>query len=122
MHKYPPKISTVESGQRGESYVCTKIAEAGYKIIDRNIREKFAEIDIIAEDGETLCFIEVRTRTDDRLGHPAETITPAKQRSIRRAAEAYIVKNNILPRPMRFDVATVIWSTMQYEYFENAFF
>jgi len=122
MHKYPPKISTVESGQQGESYVCAKITAAGYKIIDRNIREKFAEIDIVAEDGETLCFIEVRTRTDKRLGHPAETITPKKQRSIRRAAEAYIAKNNIPPRPMRFDVATVIWSTMQYEYFENAFF
>ncbi len=102
--------------------MCDRITENGFKIIDRNFREKFAEIDIIAQDGETLCFIEVRTREDDTLGHPAETVTPKKQRIIRRAAEAYLARNNIQPRPMRFDVATIIWSTGEYQYFENAFY
>ena len=112
---------TRESGRRGEDLVCAKLEAAGMRIIDRNVSEKFAEIDIVAMDGDTMCFVEVRTRTDSSLGHPAETVTPAKQRKIRRAAEAYIVKHHVEPMPMRFDVATIIWSTMEFEYFENAF-
>jgi putative endonuclease len=115
------KQSTRESGQRGEELTCDRLVERGYRIIDRNVRRKFAELDIVAEDGDTLCFIEVRTRNDDALGHPAETVTLQKQRKIRRAAEAYLAMNKIPPRPMRFDVATVIWSRMEFEYFENAF-
>ncbi len=68
-----------------------------------------------------LCFIEVRTRRDTRLGHPAETISSKKQRLIRRAAEAYLVSHPTVPRPIRFDVATIIWESMAFEYFENAF-
>ena len=113
--------STRSKGTRGEEYVCEKIASKGMKILDRNIHEKFAEIDIVALDGDTLCFIEVRTRQNDTLGHPLETITPKKQRSIRRAAEAYLAKRRIQPCPIRFDVATIIWETMDYQYLENAF-
>ncbi len=116
------KTSTRESGQRGEDYVCDRIRERGFKILERNVRRRFAELDIVAMDGDTLCFIEVRTRQDATLGHPAETVTPAKQHKIRRAAEAYLVKNKVVPCPMRFDVATIIWGTMEFEYFENAFF
>lgn len=85
------------------------------------MREKFAEIDIVAADGDTLCFIEVRTRQNTRLGHPSETITLTKQRSIRRAAEAYLARHRVAPQPMRFDVATIVWESMEFEYFENAF-
>ena len=116
------KKSTREAGQRGEEFVCDRLVERGFRILDRNVRQKFAELDIVAEDGDTMCFIEVRTRNDATLGHPAETVTPAKQRKIRRAAEAYISMKKVPPRPMRFDVATILWSTMEFEYFENAFF
>jgi putative endonuclease len=115
------RSSTTESGRRGEELVCERIAARGFRIVARNVREKFAELDIVAEDGDTLCFIEVRTRSDDLLGHPAETVTLEKQRHIRRAAEAFLVKRRITPRPMRFDVATIVWSRMELEYFENAF-
>ena len=91
------------------------------RILDRNVREKFAEIDIVAEDGDTLCFIEVRTRNDTRLGHPAETVTPKKQHQVRRAAEAYLARRGILNRAIRFDVATIVWSSEEYMYWENAF-
>jgi putative endonuclease len=90
-------------------------------ILDRNVAERFAELDIVAEEGETLCFVEVRTRADDRLGHPAETVDERKQRKIRRAAEAWLVRHRVTGRAVRFDVATIIWSTEQYDYFENAF-
>lgn len=113
--------STREAGRRGEELVCERLAARGFRIVDRNVTEKFAEIDIVAEDGDTLCFIEVRTRNDTLLGHPAETVTAKKQATIRRAAEAYLAKRRIAPRPMRFDVATIVWSTGEFEYFENAF-
>lgn len=109
------------TGIKGEQVICNIIRERGFNILERNVREKFAEIDIVAKDGETLCFIEVRTRKNDNLGHPAETITPAKKRGIRRAAEAYLAKRKIELCPVRFDVATIIWESMEIEYFENAF-
>lgn len=113
--------NTRERGNRGEELVCERLVERGMKIVARNVTERFAELDIVAVDDDTLVFVEVRTRRDDALGHPAETVTEAKQKKIRRAAEAYLVKRRIPPRPVRFDVATIIWSTMQYDYFENAF-
>jgi putative endonuclease len=113
--------STTDSGRRGEELVCEHLASRGYRIVARNVREKFAELDIVAEHGDTLCFIEVRTRANDVLGHPAETVTPAKQRNIRRAAEAFLMRRRVAPRPMRFDVATIVWDRMELEYFENAF-
>lgn len=113
--------STCEVGTKGEDYVCAKLKERRFRILERNVREKFAEIDIVAQDRGTLCFIEVRTRQDTTFGHPAETITKAKQHRIRQAAQAYLAKRNIPPCPIRFDVATIVWSTSTYEYFENAF-
>ena len=114
-------MTTRNTGIRGETFVCDRIRDRGMCVLDRNIREKFAEIDIVAKDGDTFCFIEVRSRQDTTLGHPAETVTKAKQRSVRRAAEAYLVKRNITGVPIRFDVATIVWSSMEYLYFENAF-
>ena len=113
--------NTRDKGNAGEEYVCGRISERGFKIIERNVQQRFAEIDIVALDGDVLCFIEVRTRKDASLGHPAETVNAKKQRSIRRAAEAYLAKHNVPPRPIRFDVATILWNTMEYQYFENAF-
>ncbi|MFO8070667.1 MAG: YraN family protein [Polyangia bacterium] len=115
------KTSTRDSGRRGEQLVCERLVERGMRILDRNVSERFAELDIVALDGDTLCFVEVRTRSDDALGHPAETITPTKQRKVRRAAEAYLLRHRIGPMPMRIDVATVVWNEMRFEYFENAF-
>ena len=114
-------VTTRDKGIRGEQFVCGRIKERGMRIIDQNIREKFAEIDIIAKDGDTLCFIEVRSRQNTNLGHPAETISLKKQRSVRRAAEAYLIRRSITGVPIRFDVATIVWSSMEFLYFENAF-
>ena len=113
--------NTRERGNKGEELVCERLVQRGMKILDRNVTERFAELDIVAWDVDTLVFVEVRTRRDDLLGHPAETVTEKKQQKIRRAAEAFLVKRKIAPCPVRFDVATIIWDTMQYDYFENAF-
>ncbi len=111
--------TTSSTGAKGESFVCKRLRERGFRILERNVREKFAEIDIVAEDGPTVCFIEVRTRKNTRLGHPAETITHHKQKSIRRAAEAFLARHDISSRPIRFDVATIIWEDMTFEYFRS---
>ncbi|MCK9522840.1 MAG: YraN family protein [Proteobacteria bacterium] len=113
--------NTTRTGQIGEDFVCTQLMQRGYRILDRNVREKFAEIDIIAQQEQTICFVEVRTRTNAEWGHPAETITPRKQRLIRRAAESWLVKRRLYHMPSRFDVATILWDNMAFEYWENAF-
>jgi putative endonuclease len=113
--------TTTSTGAKGEDFVCKKLKQRGFRILERNVREKFAEIDIVAEDGDTVCFIEVRTRQNSRLGHPAETITYHKQKSIRRAAEAFLARRNVASRPIRFDVATIVWDEMEFQYFEDAF-
>jgi putative endonuclease len=117
----PTRGNTRERGTRGEEIVCERLVARGMQIVARNVTERFAELDIVAIDDDTLVFIEVRTRRDTRLGHPAETVTEKKQKKIRRAAEAYLIKRRIAPCPVRFDVATIVWSSMEFEYFENAF-
>ena len=76
------KRTTAAVGTRGEKFACKKLKERGFRILSRNVREKFAEIDIVAKDGETLCFVEVRTRRNTRLGHPVETVAYKKQQAI----------------------------------------
>ena len=115
------KQPTLTTGNRGENLVCQKLEERGFRILKRNVRERFAEIDIVAEDGDTLCFVEVRSRQNTRLGHPVETVNYKKQRSIRRAAEVFLSRHKITAKPIRFDVATIVWNEMVFEYFENAF-
>ena len=114
-------FSTQNVGKSGEDFVCNKISALGFKILQRNFREKFGEIDIIALDGKTLCFIEVRTRNSDLLGHPSETVDLKKQHQIRRVAEFYLMKHRISNTEIRFDVATVVWDKYEYLYFKNAF-
>jgi putative endonuclease len=113
--------NTRARGDKGEELICEKLVERGMEILARNVTERFAELDIVAWDSDTLVFVEVRTRRNDLLGHPAETIDDRKQKKIRRAAEAFLVKRAIPPCPVRFDVATIIWDSMQLDYFENAF-
>lgn len=81
----------------------------GYHIIRKNFRCKIGEIDLIAKDGEYLCFIEVKYRSNDRKGNPAEAITPTKIRRITRTAEYYMLTHGIMPdTPCRFDAVIIL--------------
>ena len=113
--------NTCTIGARGEDHVCCHLSRNGYTIVDRNFRYKTGEIDIIARHDDTLCFIEVRTRENTKLGHPAETITPKKMKTIRRTAEAYMIRKKIRNCAVRFDAITIVWDTMELEHFRNAF-
>jgi len=83
----------VDIGREGEDLAEAFLLRQGYHIIERNYRLNFGEIDAIARDGETLCFIEVKTRETDCYGHPFEAVTPAKQRTIRKAAQVYLMEH-----------------------------
>jgi len=83
------------------------LVAARYRIIDRNFRTKRGEIDLIAEENGTLCFVEVKGRLTRAYGAPAESVTLEKQRRIRSAAESYLAGAGGAARPCRFDVVCV---------------
>lgn len=95
-------------GAEGEAIAARYLAAHGCRIVERNYRYHRNEIDIIALDGEVLCFIEVKTRVSLGKGHPAESVTPRKRQEIIRAATGYLATR---PDPWitcRFDVIAVL--------------
>lgn len=98
--------SRIEIGAQFELKAVVFLKNLGYEILERNFRLRFGEIDIIARDGETVVFVEVRYRANNDFGAPMETIGPVKRRKIRRTALAY-VSGKGLDCPMRFDVVSI---------------
>jgi putative endonuclease len=94
-------------GVRGEEAAAKELIRAGYSIVACRVRTKFGEIDIIARDGDTMCFVEVKTRTDTRATPPAESVHAAKQGHIVRAALSYCKEHALQGKRLRFDVVTV---------------
>jgi putative endonuclease len=92
----------LDKGARGEDRAVAHLRALGYHIVERNYRCKLGELDIIARDGDTLVFVEVRTRKSARYGTALETVSPAKQRTIARVAQHYLLRQP--PRACRFDV------------------
>ncbi len=109
-------------GRRGERRVRLYLRLRGYRIAAMNYAVRGGEIDIVAQRGNYLCFVEVKTRTADSMGSPAEYVTPQKQKRIIRAAYSYICKIGTDKMP-RFDVAEVIKSgrRMRVRYYTDAF-
>jgi len=111
-------IAHFEVGRRGEELAVAELERSGYRIvaanfivpIGRNIRDVIvdAEIDIVAYDGPTLCFVEVKTRASDEFAPPQVNVDLRKQRQIARAARAYRRMFGLMNQPYRYDVVTVI--------------
>ncbi len=93
---------------RGEELATKYLKDKGYKIIDRNFRKGYGEIDIIATHKKTLVFVEVKTRTSKLFGSPFEAITYFKLKTLRRTAEFYKVLNPKLPDLLRIDAVGVL--------------
>ena len=92
-------------GAIGENIASGYLEEKGYRIIARNFRVgRMGEIDIIGWDGDFLCFIEVKARTNDSFGTPAEAVSPLKQATIRRMARIFMQQYGYHENPVRFDV------------------
>lgn len=77
-------------GTHGEDKACQYLESLGYKIVERNVRFKQGEIDIIAQRSNTIYFVEVKTRSSNKFGMPYEAITPLKLMRMRKTAEIYL--------------------------------
>ncbi len=112
-------------GREGEDLAAKHLQRLGYRIVGRRERVLRGDIDIVALDGRTVVFVEVRSRSDTRHGHPAETVGPVKQRRISELANAYIRRHRLQDCQVRIDVVTVLFGVGGeapiIEHFENAF-
>jgi putative endonuclease len=99
-------------GDRGENMAARFLRNHGYKIIMRNFRCELGEIDIIARQGKTLVFVEVKTRAYDDPT-PEEQVNIFKQQQIQNAAKFYLGRYGIPQPPARFDVIAIIWPVGQ---------
>jgi len=95
-------------GARGEELATTFLLKSGLKIIEQNFRCKGGEIDIVAKDGSTLVFVEVKTRKTLTYGVPQLAVTPFKQRQISKAALTWLARNRKTDSPARFDVIAIL--------------
>lgn len=94
-------------GGAGERAAERLLRESGYVILERNFRCAFGEIDLIALDGDTVVFVEVKTRAQPGFGSPFDAVNPRKQRQIVRVAECYVARHQLEARNARFDVVGV---------------
>lgn len=94
-------------GLVGEDLAARALEARGYAILERRYRTDRGEIDIVAEHGETLVFVEVKARADQEFGSAAECVTPAKQRRVARMALEYLASHHVGDRPCRFDVVAI---------------
>lgn len=106
-------------GQSAESRAEAFLQSHGLKLLARNWRCRFGEIDLVMRDGDTLVFVEVRLRSRSDFGGAAASITPAKQKKLLATARQYLTTLKTLP-PCRFDVVA-IQGTAQPDWLRNAF-
>ena len=111
-------------GMQGEALVARYLRERGYRLAAHGYCSRYGEIDLIAWDGDVLCFVEVKTRTNLDIALPREYVTPQKQNKLRKTARMYLAEKR-LDCPARFDVAEVYaehgFDVARIEYLENAF-
>ena len=91
-------------GKKSEADAAKRLKQLGYKILEENFRNRLGEIDIIAKDGETIVFVEVKARKSKTYGHPKWAITLKKQRKISMVALSYLKATRQNHAKARFDV------------------
>ena len=94
-------------GKLGENLACAALQQRGYAIIATRYRTRVGEIDIVARDGDTTVFVEVKARAGDEFGGAAAAVTPWKQRKVALMAMDYLGRHRLEEQPCRFDVVTV---------------
>ncbi len=119
-------FSHITKGEIGEDYTAKFLRRNKYRIIERNMRNKYSEIDIIAENKEYIIFVEVKTRTGEGTPRPADAVNLRKQQMILKAAKCYLTYTNHSNKQPRFDVAEVFLTEdknkpYKINYIENAF-
>ena len=112
-----------QKGSAGELSAYRYLRQHGYKIVARNYRKRFGEVDLIGWDGDTLAFIEVKCRTSHTRGRPQEAVHRGKQRQICRVAREYRSRNRLHDINYRFDIVSIerIAGQEQVELLKGAF-
>lgn len=100
-------MNTRSIGQKAESKAADFLEDLGYRILERNFRSKFGEIDLVALDGETLVFVEVKARATRLFGLPEEAVDRRKIKHITLAGEYYVSLHPELPKLQRIDVVAI---------------
>ncbi len=112
-------------GDRGERAAVKYLKRLGFRIVARQYSTAWGEIDIVAIDGQTIVFVEVKTRKSIVAGHPFEAVNREKQSKLTRMALAYLKRYKLLEHSARFDVVSIIWPdesrTAEITHFRNAF-
>jgi putative endonuclease len=98
-------------GERGEDAAGRFLKRRGYHILARHLDTRLGELDIIAVDGRTVVFVEVKTRSSTGAGHPADAIDDRKEQRMTQAALGYLKSHGLLNHAARFDVVAVNWPT-----------
>lgn len=102
--------TTQALGRKGEEMAANYLKKKKFEIVERGFRFSRGEIDIIARDGDTLVFVEVKARADESFGRPEDSVTPAKQRQVRRTALGYLLKSHLGDVSCRFDVVSILFN------------
>ncbi|MHC4472962.1 MAG: YraN family protein [Planctomycetota bacterium] len=98
----------MQPGRAGERAAEKELRRRGMKVLERNLRSGGSELDLVALDGETFVFVEVKSRSSAAHGDPAEAVDLAKRRRVVRAARAFLAGKRLMDRPRRYDVAAVM--------------
>jgi len=108
-------MSDLELGLKGEKQAEEFLKKQGYKIIEKNFRTPFGQIDIIAKEKNTFCFIEVKTRRNFSFGLPEEAVNYPKKKKILKVALAYLKQKGLLNKKVRFDVVSILYNKDSYK-------
>ena len=112
------------TGEEGEKIAAAFLLKQGYRILERNFRTALGEIDLIAQDGKTLIFVEVKARSGIGFGVPQSAVDPRKQTKMSRVALLYLSQKKIEGCECRFDVIGITQGSngaASVEHFKNAF-
>lgn len=110
-------------GKKGEKLAVDFLLDKGYDIVERNYRFDKAEVDIIAQKGQTLAIVEVKTRSTSDFGDPQDFLKPKQIQRIVKAVDVYVLENN-LDVEIRFDIIAIVKENKGFsiEHLENAFY
>ena len=97
-------------GERGELVAARFLKQTGYRVVTTRLKQRYGEIDIVAVEGQTIVFVEVKTRRLDLTTQPAEAVDETRQRRLTRAALAFQKYHGLLEYPSRFDVIEIVWA------------
>ncbi len=100
-------------GRIGEKIANRYLRDEGYEILGTNFRTRYGELDIVARSEGIIVFVEVRTRTSERLGTSVDSVTLSKQQQVRRMASIYLSQYCLADSPVRFDVIAIFLQSTQ---------